>query len=184
MAEIQHHPLVEALASDPDQPKRATRLFGFPGPSAERGSTRLWLDLELTSYLDVPDDAILHHRTLDDDRGTVLWVDPEATLKHSAPREREVQAEFLEGEISGPGPGDEPEIPGMLEIPHVPLYRTMMLPCPTDFPCESFSRPCGSGLKICFREPPLIDTTNFLSKFKNWCVTEVNREIGPFRQQP
>jgi hypothetical protein len=98
---VPHHPLVEALAADPNQPpKPSTRLFGFPGPAADSSSTRLWLDEGLSSYVDVPDDAILHHRTLDNDEGTILWVDPTATLTHSAPQAQEVQADFLGGAIA------------------------------------------------------------------------------------
>ncbi len=98
---VPHHPLVEALASDPNQPpKRATRLFGYPGPAADRKSTRLWLDIDLTSYVDVPDEAILYSRTLADDEGTILWVDPAAMLSHSSPQPQEVQAEFLAGSIA------------------------------------------------------------------------------------
>lgn len=97
---VPYHPLVEALAPDPDKPpKRATRLFGYPGPATDSKSTRLWLDADLSSYVDVPDDAILHSQTLDGERGTILWVDPEATLTHSSPRAQEVQAEFLGGAI-------------------------------------------------------------------------------------
>lgn len=98
---VPHHPLVEALASDPNQPpKKATRLFGYPGPAADAKSTRLWLDTELTNYVDVPDDAILHSQTLDNDEGTNLWVDPTATLTQSATQEQEVQADFLAGSIA------------------------------------------------------------------------------------
>jgi len=98
---LPYHPLVEALASDPNQAtKRATRLFGFPGPAADANSTRLWLDLDLSSYVDVPDDAILHSQALDDDRGTILWVDPDARLEYSGARPHEVQAKFLGGAIT------------------------------------------------------------------------------------
>ena len=66
---IPHHPLVAALASDPSKPpEKATKLFGYPGPAAEKGSTRLWTDTDLTTYVDVPDEAILHSQTLPDDR--------------------------------------------------------------------------------------------------------------------
>jgi hypothetical protein len=98
---VPYHPLVEALASDPNQPpKPATRLFGYPGPAADSKSTRLWLDLDLSSYVDVPNDAILHSQTLDNEEGTILWVDPAATLTHSTPQAQEVQAEFLGGAIA------------------------------------------------------------------------------------
>jgi hypothetical protein len=98
---IPHHPLVEALAPDPTQPpRRATRLFGFPGPAADAGSTRLWLDLDLTSYVDVPDEVILHSQTLENEQGTVLWVESEAQLTYSTARSEEVQADFLTGSIA------------------------------------------------------------------------------------
>jgi hypothetical protein len=98
---VPHHPLVEALASDPNSPPgRSTKLFGFPGPAADSNSTRLWLDADLTSYVDVPNDAILHSQTLENDRGTILWVDPAATLGYSQTQTQEVQAEFLGGPIA------------------------------------------------------------------------------------
>jgi len=98
---IPHHPLVEALASDPNQsPQPATRLFGYPGPAADSKSTRLWLDLDLTSYVDVPNEAIVHHQTLENDQGTILWVEPSATLSHATTQSQEVEAEFLGGPIS------------------------------------------------------------------------------------
>jgi hypothetical protein len=98
---VPHHPLVEALASDPNQPPgRATRLFGLPGPAADANSTRLWLDSDLTSYVDVPNDAILHSHTLENDQGTTLWVDPAAKLTYSRTQSHEVQADFLSGSIA------------------------------------------------------------------------------------
>lgn len=98
---IPHHPLVSALASDPSKPpEKATKLFGYPGPAAEKGAIRLWLDSDLTSYVDVPDEAILHSQTLPDDQGTWLWVDPAATLTVSSTQSHEVQAEFLGGSIA------------------------------------------------------------------------------------
>src|ERR1700754_3167830 len=98
---IPHHPLVAALASDPSKPpEKATKLFGYPGPAAEKGSLRLWLDTDLTTYVDVPDAAILHSQTLPDDQGTWLWVDPAATLTVSSTQSHEVQADFLGGSIA------------------------------------------------------------------------------------
>jgi hypothetical protein len=111
--DVPNHPLVEALASDPSKPPgRATKLFGLPGPATDADSTRLWLDDGLTTYVDVPSDAILHSQTLENDRGTVLWVDSTATLTYSSTRSQEVQADFLGGKIaernlaaSAPPPG-------------------------------------------------------------------------------
>jgi hypothetical protein len=98
---VPHHPLVEALASDPEKPPmQATKLFGLPGPAADSESTRVWLDRDLTTYVDVPDEAILHSQTLENDQGTILWVESSATLTHSATSSQQVQAEFLGGAIA------------------------------------------------------------------------------------
>jgi hypothetical protein len=75
-------------------------LFGYPGPAAAAKSTRLWLDADLRSYVDIPDAAILHWQTLDADRGTILWVDPQAPLTYSTTGSQEVQADFLGGAIA------------------------------------------------------------------------------------
>lgn len=138
---VPHHPLVEALASDPHQPpRRATRLFGYPGPAADPKSTRLWLDLDLTTFVDVPDDAILYSRTLDDDEGTILWVEPTATLTHSSPQPQEVQAEFLAGSIAegnlAAAPAAAPEHLPASEFFWCHITRTCK---PTEGPCPTCS---------------------------------------------
>src|SRR5215203_1817573 len=110
---IPHHPLVEALAADPSKPpEKATKLLGFPGPAAEAKATRLWLDADLTTYVDVPDEAIVHSQTLESDQGTILWVEPDATLTYSSTQSQEVQAEFLGGSIAEGSLGGAPPAPG------------------------------------------------------------------------
>jgi hypothetical protein len=181
---VPYHPLVEALASDPNQPPRpATRLFGFPGPAADSKSTRLWLDEELSSYVDVPDDAILHSKTLDDDAGTILWVDPNATLTHSAPQAQEVQAEFLGGAIAQHNlPGAPAGGLGTLErtiatvcrhtiartvcVPPTDLLGCRVshnIPCVTrDLPCQSRTFVCPSVSAPCPTDPALCDPIHTL----------------------
>jgi hypothetical protein len=98
---IPTHPLVEALVPDPGEPpQRTTRLFGYPGPSTDSNATRLYLDQDLSTYVDVPNDAIRHSQTLENDQGTHVWVDPAAPLKFSTTQTHEVQADFLSGSIA------------------------------------------------------------------------------------
>jgi hypothetical protein len=98
---IPTHPLVEALAPDPAQPpEKAVRLYGYPGPSTDANATRLYLDHELSSYVEVPNDAIRHSQTLENDAGTIVWVDPKASIRHSTTQSQEVQADFLSGGIA------------------------------------------------------------------------------------
>ncbi len=172
--DIPHHPLVEALASDPNQPpKPATRLFGFPGPAADSKSTRLWLDEELSSYVDVPDDAILHSQTLAEDRGTLLWVDPGARLGYSKVESLEVQARFLGGQIAEANLGcaAQTAVPAaMFERGEVtrgdnpPCLAPMSasprecetFQCKSEFPCQTRDSACPSDPPRClpFTEAP------------------------------
>src|SRR6516164_8133505 len=98
---IQPHPLVEALVSDPAKPpERTIKLFGLPGKSSTAGQTRLWLDSELTSYVDIQNDDILYSRTLPDDQGTIVWVRANAELGYGSVTSHQAQADFLSGSIA------------------------------------------------------------------------------------
>ena len=95
------HPLVAALNPDPSKPPRRTvKLYGLPGDSPGTGETRLWLDPDLTSYVDVPAESIAYSKTLDDDAGTILWVDADATLSFGSVTSHAAQADFLTGSIT------------------------------------------------------------------------------------
>jgi len=94
-------PLVRALTPGPGKPPRRTsRFFGLVGESPGDGHTRLWLDADLTSYVDIPDEAILYSKRLDDDAGSVLWVAAEADLSYGSATSYQVQARFLAGAIT------------------------------------------------------------------------------------
>ncbi len=181
---VPHHPLAEALASDPSKPpERATKLFGFPGPAADDKSTRLWLDPDLVSHVEVPNDAIIHSQTLDNDQGTILWVDPSATVTHSTTQSQDVQAEFLGGSIAAGNLGSG--VPRDLDWPSklgtgptrtfpcppqemtvnwgpclwtdFPCRVSVNIPCATrDIPCPSVNASCPSEPRICLTRDPRI----------------------------
>ena len=187
---IAPHPLVEALNPDPTKPPRRTvKLFGLPGPSPDAKQTRLWLDTDLSSYVDVPNDAILHSRTLPDDAGTVLWVAADAQLTHGSVTSHETQASFLTGDIASshlggtPGPGG-PIAQGFLPPTAPPI-------CPSGFaPCQSHTGPCVS-LQICMSETmppthcgPCLSHVTCPSRMP--CVTETcpPSHLGPCHSSP
>jgi hypothetical protein len=150
---IQPHPLVEALNPNPADPPRATvKLLGLPGASTSGDHTRLWLDGDLTSYVDIPDEDILHSKTLPDDAGTVLWVAAEAQLSYGSVSSHATQAGFLAGSITAThlaGTGSAGMTTGPLTTPTV----TMFPPCPPPFPSATI---CLSTTIICpseFRTP-------------------------------
>jgi hypothetical protein len=139
---IDPHPLVEALVPDPSQPpERTTKLFGYPGKSPDAKSTRLWLDLDLSSYVDVPDDAIRYSKTLPDDAGTIVWVVADAPLQYGSVTSHQTQADFLSGGIATAYLGAAgPAAPGPLPT----LSPCSCPPPPTRLPvCASDFAPCG-----------------------------------------
>jgi len=149
---VPHHPLAEALASDPNKPpERATKLFGFPGPAADDKSTRLWLDADLTSHVEIPNDAIIHSQTLDNDQGTILWVEPSATVTHSTTQSQDVQAEFLGGPIAE---GNLGGVPRNLDLgSKLGTGPTRTFPCPprilpTDLGCMPSDFPCRVSVDV------------------------------------
>ena len=138
------HPLVAALNPDPSKPpRRALKIFGLPGDSPSADETRLWLDADLTSYVDVPAEAILHSTTLSEDRGTILWVDVDAKLSYGSVTSHAAQADFLTGQVTAahmPGaPGGVPDAAGgVWPTPPVTVFPSQCGACPTHGgPCLS-----------------------------------------------
>jgi len=140
------HPLVEALVPDPSQPPlRTTKVFGYPGQSTQAGHTRFWLDLELSGHVDIPNDAIRYSRSLDDDAGTVAWVDADVNLRFTSVTSHAAQADFLSGGIATAGLGG-----AWGGGPIGPLPPTIGIGCPPpSVPCPSFGFGCLPPTAIC-----------------------------------
>lgn len=138
---VGQHPLVEALVPDPGKPpQQALKLFGLPGASPAAGQTRLWLDAGLTSYVDVPDDAILYAKELPDDAGTILWVTVDADLAYGSVSSHAAQAGFLGGAIASAHLGGAvPSQAGAGPLPPLPTFPSGCGGCPTQLggPCQS-----------------------------------------------
>jgi len=135
------HPLVEALVPDPGKPpQQALKLLGLPGASPSAGATRLWLDADLTSYVDVPDDAILYAKELPDDAGTILWVSVDANLAYGSVSSHAAQAGFLGGAIASAHLGGAvPSQAGAGPMPPMLTGPSFCGGCPTQLggPCPS-----------------------------------------------
>ena len=98
---IEHHPLIAALGVDASGiPERTARLVGYPGPSAADDTVRLWLGLDFSSYVDIPNSAIRFSKSLPEDWGTVIWVSADTVLNYTSVTSRSVQADFLNGAIT------------------------------------------------------------------------------------
>ena len=76
---------IAQLVPDPSQPPLTQLLTGFVGDSSEEGHTRIYLDPELSQYVDVPDHAILHSVQLPAEEsplgGSHVWIRADAELR-------------------------------------------------------------------------------------------------------
>ena len=52
---------VAKIVKDPKNPPATVMLTGFLGASSEPEHTRLYFDPHLSTYVEIPDDAILQH---------------------------------------------------------------------------------------------------------------------------
>jgi hypothetical protein len=94
---LQSAGFVARVIQDPKHPPSVALLAGFPGAAAQPGHTRLYLDLELRSYLDLPDESILHHEGIPGPAAalgaTFVWI-------ARGDRARQAQAGFLRGSLA------------------------------------------------------------------------------------
>lgn len=175
MAEkITPHPLVQALVPDPKQPPQPTvKLVGLPGTSPDASSTRLWLDHDLSSYVDVPSGSVLYNKTLPEDGGSVLWVAADAKLNYGSVGSHTAQGSYLGGSIvqqnlaGAAGYGASTYTPAPYQTPYgTPSVHTICpTPTATFAPCHvTHTPPCpppGAVVSIpiiCFptHEPPCV----------------------------
>ena len=95
--------LVAKLVKDAKAPPDILILTGFVGTSSEKGHTRLYFDPQLSDYVEIPNDAILHSQEIPKDQsslgGTLLWIKKDAVLIHGKVGPNRLKAKFLEGRI-------------------------------------------------------------------------------------
>ncbi len=153
---IPPHPLVQALVPDPKQPPQPTvKLVGLPGTSPDASATRLWLDHDLSSYVDVPSGAVLYNKTLPEDGGSVLWVSADAKLNYGSVGSHTAQGSYLGGSIvqqnlaGAAGYGAPTYTPPPYQAPYGTPSVHAICPTPTAtpsayVPCHvTYTPPCG-----------------------------------------
>jgi hypothetical protein len=76
---------VRKLVGDQGEPKPVTVVTGYLAKSPEAEHTRLYLNVDLSNWLDIPTKAILHEQPVEAAKsalgGTMLWVDQTAKIK-------------------------------------------------------------------------------------------------------
>ena len=95
--------LAARVVKDPANPPSTLLLQGFLGDSTEADHRRLYLDPLFSSYVDIPNDAILHTQDAPEAAGplagTHVWINRDAQLLHGQAGTGRVRASFLEGPI-------------------------------------------------------------------------------------
>jgi hypothetical protein len=108
--------LIEQLAPDPARVPSLVGFDGYIGSSSQEGHVRLYYDLSLSYWLDIPEDGV-HHTETRTVAGrfhpiTVVWVASEADVR---PQLLDNQDEELRSFLEGPftaGGLLEAELPG------------------------------------------------------------------------
>jgi hypothetical protein len=161
----------DSLVDDPANPPRLQALTGYRGRSAKEGHSRLYLDPELSAWVDIPDDAILLTRGVHDDYGlgkSVVWAKHDAQLEHGpqAAAGGGTGADFLQGQMAqelGGAAGFAPRqpLPTQLNCPTHAPYLCLQTPprlCP---PHTSNPAQCPSlGIACTFLPPCPQHTAN------------------------
>lgn len=100
---IPYDDFVQRIVQNPNDPPKVTLLSGFLGSSSEEGHVRLYLDEELSRYVEIPEKAIRHIQKLLPEQsplgGSLVWIDSGAEVVHGAAGAERRKATFLQGQI-------------------------------------------------------------------------------------
>jgi hypothetical protein len=118
---------VRRIVTDPKNVPDVMRLYGYPGASSEEHHDRLYLNTDLSSYVEVPRSAILHRmevpREQDPNGAVVLWVRRDAALIQKAAAAAQALAQYFAGAIAGAAAGAGAMPAGIALLP------TQIAPC-------------------------------------------------------
>ncbi len=145
---------VARVARDPAQPPQATLLSGYLADSSRDGHARLYLDAELSSYVDIPVDDLLHGQRLPADQSplgeAVVWVRRSAKLVQGSDVQR--ASSWFEGPITREQystaaagtlglPVSIPACGPLQTVPPQCPFPTIGPSCPTATPCGPWTLP-------------------------------------------
>jgi hypothetical protein len=162
---------VRQIVTDPRNVPDVMRLYGYAGASSEDNHDRLYLNPDLSSYVEVPQSAILHRMTVpteqDPNGAVVLWVRRDAALIQKAAPAAQALAQYFAGAIAGAAVA----APGVAAVRFTfppyncpsPVPAQCTLACPTVPPAHCVHGPtvefvctpaCYSILRACVHLTP------------------------------
>jgi hypothetical protein len=169
---------VTKIVKDPKNPPATVMLTGYLGTSSEEEHTRLYFDPNLSNYVEIPDDAILHTQDVPAEGGlgaTHVWIKRDAQLTYGPAGAQRPKGTFLEGAImqahmpgaaaaaagaaaAGAGAAQPTLLPQCGGLPSVvAVCPTQFIACHTQVQCitaptvccMSVHQPCVSQPAIC-----------------------------------
>jgi hypothetical protein len=141
---------IKKIVKDPSAPPDVLMLTGFLGDSSEEGHTRLYFDTQLSTFVEIPNDAILHVHDLPKDQSPLgekyVWIQRDAMLVHGKVGPERMRAKFLEGPIAqafaGAAAGGTAVLPTIFQsCPGPATLACPSLACPTQANCPSVACP-------------------------------------------
>ncbi|HEX3581561.1 MAG TPA: hypothetical protein VH087_07340, partial [Thermoanaerobaculia bacterium] len=96
-----YSPFVQAVAGDGSSAPEVRMLKGWLGPSGEEGHVRLYLDASLSTYVDIPRDAVLYSEEIPNSHPSgerTVWVKSGAEVKEGGSALARA-AKFLTGSV-------------------------------------------------------------------------------------
>jgi len=102
--QLRQNDLIRKLVPDPGQHQPLTTLVGYLGRSTREGEWRLYLTEDLNEYVEFSEQDVVHSQPLAEEQSrlsaTQIWLPAETRLRHTQIISRQVQADFLRGEIA------------------------------------------------------------------------------------
>jgi hypothetical protein len=146
---------IARIVKDPKNPPKTTLLMGYLGRSSEEGHTRVYLDPELSEYVEVPNEAILHTEAAGEEdplAGSYIWISRSAEVVHGEAGGQRYKASFLEGRITQDYMGQAAGLGGL--GPAGPIPPTLPVQCnPSAFspycPTQTFPCPPSQYVPAC-----------------------------------
>ncbi len=167
---------VSKIVTDAKNPPHTLLLKGYVGASSEEGHIRLYLDSELSDYVEIPEAAILHSQEMPKDKssigGSYIWIQRNAKVIHGPVVNDRPKASFLEGRIMATTQSCPAELAGPLALTiSGPGCNTIIdgctdagPKCPTNTiktcgdPCTSVGPACPTKTTSCTQSGPSCPT--------------------------
>jgi hypothetical protein len=84
--QLKPNAFVAKMVKKAEEPPRVRAIRGYIGESNKRGYARIYLDIELRRYVDIPEDGVVHAESISETvmplGGVYVWVQADAQIFH------------------------------------------------------------------------------------------------------